>query len=283
MENINLIPEDQLGVGSGIRLAVCDTEHDLYWRMAIEVAELIKKNNDAGEDTIMIVPYGPLGPYSRLVYLVNTYRISLKRCIFINMDEYLTDDKQYLDKSDPLSFRGGMDRIFYSQIDDELNLLPENRHFPIPGEEYRVAEIIAKAGKLDMAWGGVGINGHFAFNEPPEPGEVVTADEFLDRPTRVLAISRETQDDKRLHELRRRPRRNPEVLHNRRYARDFRRETGQNVYAARLERGRAAQGFARRRDSGGSLLAVQPPPRRGAVRRARRVDLTRARDPYYNK
>ena len=44
MENINLIPEDQLGVGSGIKLAVCDTEHDLYWRMAIEVAELIKKN-----------------------------------------------------------------------------------------------------------------------------------------------------------------------------------------------------------------------------------------------
>ena len=56
MENINLIPEDQLGVGSGIKLAVCDTEHDLYWRMAIEVAELIKKNNDAGEETMMIVP-----------------------------------------------------------------------------------------------------------------------------------------------------------------------------------------------------------------------------------
>ena len=30
MENINLIPEDQLGDGSGIRLAVCDTEHDLW-------------------------------------------------------------------------------------------------------------------------------------------------------------------------------------------------------------------------------------------------------------
>ena len=28
-------------------------------------------------------------------------------------------------------------------------------------------ELIEKAGKLDMAWGGVGINGHFAFNEPP--------------------------------------------------------------------------------------------------------------------
>ncbi len=187
--NVNLIPENQLGVGSGIKLSVCDTEHDLYWRMAIEVLETIQENNAKGEDTIMIVPYGPLGPYSRLVYLVNKYRISLKRCTFINMDEYLTEDGQYLDKSDPLSFRGGMDRIFYSQIDEELNVLPENRHFPVPGEEWRVAELIKKAGKLDMAWGGVGINGHFAFNEP----EDVSAEEFLERPTRVLAISRETK------------------------------------------------------------------------------------------
>ncbi len=191
--NVNLIPENELGCGSGIQLAVCDTEHDLYWRMAIEVLETIKKNNENDEDTVMVVPYGPLGPYSRLVYLVNTYRISLKRCTFINMDEYLTNDKKYIDKSNPLSFRGGMDRIFYSQIDDELNVLPENRIFPIPGEEWRVAEIIKKAGKLDMAWGGVGINGHFAFNEPPAEDEACTPEEFLERPTRTLRITRETK------------------------------------------------------------------------------------------
>ena len=56
-------------------------------------------------------------------------KICLKNCIFINMDEYLTDDKEYIDINHPLSFRGGMDRIFYSQIDDELNVLPENRYF----------------------------------------------------------------------------------------------------------------------------------------------------------
>ena len=190
---INLIPSEELGKGSKIKLSVCDTEHDLYWRMAIEVFETIKENNEKGEDTIMVIPYGPIGPYSRLVYLVNTYRLSLKRCTFINMDEYLNEDKTYIDKDDPLSFRGGMERTFYNLIDDELNVLPENRHFPIPGEEYKVMELIEKAGKLDMAWGGVGINGHFAFNEPPEPGEACTAEEFLDRPTRVLPISRETK------------------------------------------------------------------------------------------
>ena len=44
-----------------------------------------------------------------------------------------------------------------------------------------------------MAWGGVGINGHFAFNEPPEADEVCSPEEFLARPTRVLPISRETK------------------------------------------------------------------------------------------
>ncbi|MBE6612272.1 MAG: glucosamine-6-phosphate isomerase [Ruminococcaceae bacterium] len=190
---INLIPANELGRDSKIKLSICDTEHDLYWRMAIEVLECIKANNEKGEDTIMVVPYGPLGPYARLGYLVNTYRVSLKRCTFINMDEYLNDDLTYIDKDDPLSFRGGMERIFYNLIDDELNVLPENRHFPIPGEEGKVLELIEKAGKLDMAWGGVGINGHFAFNEPPEPGEACTAEEFLDRPTRTLPISRETK------------------------------------------------------------------------------------------
>lgn len=190
---VNLISADDLGKDSKIKLSVCDTEHDLYWRMAIEVLETIKENNEKGEDTIMVIPYGPLGPYSRLVYLVNTYRVSLKRCTFINMDEYLNDDKSYIDKDDPLSFRGGMERIFYNLIDDELNVLPENRHFPIPGEEYKVMKLIEKAGKLDMAWGGVGINGHFAFNEPPELGESCTPEEFLDRPTRILPISRETK------------------------------------------------------------------------------------------
>ncbi len=188
----NRLPENELGIGSNIKLDICDTEHDMYWKMAIEVLEIVSENNKKGEPTVMVVPYGPLGPYSRLVYLVNKYRVSLKNCVFINMDEYLTDDKQYLDKADPLSFRGGMDRIFYSQIDEELNVLPENRFFPEPGNEGFVQQIIDKYGKLDMAWGGVGINGHFAFNEPPEADEECTNEEFLNRATRVLKVSRET-------------------------------------------------------------------------------------------
>ena len=138
----------------------------------------------------MIVPYGPLGPYARIAELVNKYRISLRNCVFINMDEYLKDEMTYIDKDDPLSFRGGMERTFYSKVDDKLNVLAENRFFPEPGNEGKIMKIIDKYGKLDMVFGGVGINGHYAFNEPPEPGEKVMPEEFAERSTRTLKITR---------------------------------------------------------------------------------------------
>ncbi len=193
MKHYNLLKPEELGIGSSIKLDISQTEVDIYWKVAIEVLEVIAENNKKGEPTVMVVPYGPLGPYFRLSHLVNKYRISLKNCVFINMDEYLKDEKNYVDITDPLSFRGGMDRIFYSQVDEELNVLPENRIFPDPKHPEKVMEIIKKYGKLDMVFGGVGINGHYAFNEPPEPGESVSPEEFVNRATRVLKITRETR------------------------------------------------------------------------------------------
>ena len=191
--DIMRIPPEELGNGSSIRLERCETEHDIYWKMAMEMLELIEKNNREGKTTFMIIPFGPLGPYSRLVYLVNKYRISLKNCVFLNMDEYLNDDGSYIDKADPLSFRGGIDRIFYSKLDPELNVLPENRYFPDPAHPEIPMELIEKYGRPAMTWGGIGINGHFAFNEPPEPDEACTNEEFLARSTRMLRITRETR------------------------------------------------------------------------------------------
>jgi len=193
MKAYNLILPEDLGKDTSIVLDVSQTEVDIYWKVAFEVLETIVENNKKGERTVMVVPYGPLGPYFRLSYLVNKHRISLKNCVFINMDEYLNDEKKYLDKSDPLSFRGGMDRIFYSVVDEELNVLPENRIFPEPGKEGEILALIEKYGKLDLVFGGVGINGHYAFNEPPEADEDCSPEEFAQRPTRVLKISRETR------------------------------------------------------------------------------------------
>ena len=192
MQDYAKITPLELGKDSPIKLEVCETEQDLYWKIALEVFDLVKANNEKKEPTVMIVPYGPLGPWSRFVHLVNRYRVSLKDCWFINMDEYLAPDGGYLPPDHPLSFIGGMNRIFYGRVDEELNVLPENRVFPAPGKEDEILRLIEAYGKLDMVWGGVGINGHYAFNEPPEPGETVSNEEFLNRATRVLAVSRET-------------------------------------------------------------------------------------------
>ena len=166
MTDYRTIPASELGKGSRIKVEICETEVDLYWKMAIEVADLIEENNRKGEETVMIIPYGPLGPYARLVDQINQRRISLKNCWFFNMDEYLTPELKWVDRSDPLSFRGGMDRIFYSQIDPELNVPETQRFFPEPGKENVIWDTIQAHGKLDMCWGGVGITGHIAFNEP---------------------------------------------------------------------------------------------------------------------
>lgn len=191
--DINRISPEELGKGSNIKLNVCEAEVDMYWKVAIEVLETIEENNRKGEPTLMVVPYGPLGPYARIAYLVNKYRVSLKNCTFINMDEYLTDDLKYIDKNDPLSFRGGMERTFYQKVDEELNVLPENRYFPDPDKLDEPMNLIKKFGKLDMVFGGVGINGHYAFNEPPKENEIVSNEEFLNRGTRILEVSNETR------------------------------------------------------------------------------------------
>jgi glucosamine-6-phosphate deaminase len=46
---------------------------------------------------------------------------------------------------------------------------------------------------VDACFGGIGINGHIAFNEPPEPGEIISNEVFAELPTRNLTLSRETR------------------------------------------------------------------------------------------
>ena len=64
-------------------------------------------------------------------------------------------------------------------------------HFPCPGKEAEYDRMIEDLGGVDLCLGGLGINGHVAFNEPPE--REIPADEFAALGTRVLSISRETR------------------------------------------------------------------------------------------
>lgn len=162
----------------------------VFQAMAREMADCVRQKNARGEATVFICPVGPVGQYPYFVELVNRQRISLKNCFFFNMDEYLTDDLQWIPMEHPLSFRGFMHRQVYGKIDPELNVPEDQRIFPEPGHPERVPERIASLGGVDICFGGIGINGHLAFNEA-NPG--LTCAAFRQLKTRVLPISPETR------------------------------------------------------------------------------------------
>jgi glucosamine-6-phosphate deaminase len=193
MKDIHKIPVEDLGIGSSIKVYRVETEEDLYYQVALELFDEIKKNNEARKKTALILPVGPIGPYRKLAWLINRYQLSLKNVTIFNMDEYLDENKQYIPKKHPLSFRGCMDREFYNRIPDKLNVPKKRRIFPKPGNEGFIWNRIQEIGGIDICMGGVGINGHIAFNEPPEPGDQMTTNEYVELKTRVLKLTRETR------------------------------------------------------------------------------------------
>jgi len=190
--NWTSIPAERLGEGCTIGVSLVETEWDLYWEMAFDMMARVRANEEAGMPSLFIVPVGPVGQYRRFAQLCNREKMSLRRVHFINMDEYLDEGDRYVAYDSPFSFRAFMDREFHSRMDPALAMPEVNRVFPEPGREEQIARIIADLGGVDTCYGGIGINGHIAFNEPPEC-DGVTADEFAALPTRCLDLSRETR------------------------------------------------------------------------------------------
>lgn len=189
MYNISTV---ELMNNNRLPVKVLGDQGEVFYEMALEMINEIQTNNERGKHTVLICPVGPVGHYPIFIRLVNKHRISLKNVYFINMDEYLDDNQQYIANEHPLSFRGFMEREVYSKIDEELVMPKEQRIFPEPGNEGYILETIEKLGGVDICFGGIGINGHVAFNEPPEPGVLMSNEDFKNLPTRILEISRET-------------------------------------------------------------------------------------------
>lgn len=173
-----------------IPLVVMKDNEEVFRSMADEMADEIIRKNALGEKTVLICPVGPVGQYPYFVRRVNDENISLKNVWFINMDEYLTDDGQWIATTEKLSFRGFMERAVYSQIKPELVMSEGQRVFPDPLHTEKIAALIETLGGVDICFGGIGINGHVAFNEADDEK---TNEEFLALHTRVLPVSRETR------------------------------------------------------------------------------------------
>jgi glucosamine-6-phosphate deaminase len=143
---------------------------------------------------VFIVPVGPVGQFELIAERCNTEGISLRDLYIINMDEYLVDDGlEFIPTSDPLSFRRHMDEYFYGRLNPVLAPPRDRRIFPSPVEPHRVTALIEELGGVDACFGGVGITGHLAFNDPPRRIEAMGTEEFAALPTRVVRLSVETR------------------------------------------------------------------------------------------
>lgn len=187
------IPAAELGRGTNVKISVKKGALDIGLAMADDMLEEIHRARHDGRNATLIVPVGPIEGFAILADKLNKETTSIRDVMLINMDEYLDSDGKWISLEHPLSFRAFMERCFYRLLEPSLAPRPENRVFPDPADPGAIQKIIDARGGVDACFGGIGINGHIAFNEPPEPGENISDDDFACLPSRTLALSRETR------------------------------------------------------------------------------------------
>ena len=187
------IPAAELGKGTPVKVTIKTDMASIGQAVARDMLEEIMRAKSEGRNATLIIPVGPVDQFPILAAIINEKKISLQDVVLINMDEYLTDDDEWIPRDHPLSFRGYMDRVFYNVLNPALAPNTENRVFPDPKNLGAIQKLIDARGGVDACFGGIGINGHMAFNEPPEAGEKISDSDFASLPTRNLSLSRETR------------------------------------------------------------------------------------------
>jgi len=140
-----------------------------YESLSIWVAHYIAKKINNGvsqkEKFVLGLPTGssPLGTYRELIKLYNSEKISFKKVVTFNMDEYVGIPKDH-----PSSFHYFMMENFFKYIDiqkENINILDGNAS-NLEEECENYEKKIKNNGGIDLFLGGIGSDGHIAFNEP---------------------------------------------------------------------------------------------------------------------
>ena len=161
---------------------------------AIYIAKKIKEFNPSPEKKFVLgLPTGstPLQMYKRLIQFNKEGIISFKNVITFNMDEYVG-----LAPEHEQSYHYFMHENFFKHIDikeENINILDglaEN----LEEECQRYEDKIKSVGGIDLFLGGIGEDGHIAFNEPGSSLASRTRDKELTYDT-ILANSRFFDND----------------------------------------------------------------------------------------
>jgi glucosamine-6-phosphate deaminase len=149
-----------------MRIIIHDNYEAVSKWVAYYVAQKIKKANPTKQRPFVLgLPTGssPIGTYQQLVELHRQGEVSFKNVVTFNMDEYVG-----LPEDHPQSYHYFMWHHLFSHVDiphENVNIL--NGNAPDLEEECEAyEEKIRKIGGIDLFLGGIGPDGHIAFNEP---------------------------------------------------------------------------------------------------------------------
>ena len=149
-----------------MRVIIKDTSAEVaQWAARLIVDEINAKAAKTDAPFVLGLPTGstPLQTYKELIRLYEAGEVSFKNVITFNMDEYVG-----LEESHPESYHSFMWSNFFSHIDvksENVHILNGNAE-DLLAECRAYEEAILEAGGIDLFMGGVGEDGHIAFNEP---------------------------------------------------------------------------------------------------------------------
>ncbi|MCL1934380.1 MAG: glucosamine-6-phosphate deaminase [Candidatus Azobacteroides sp.] len=135
------------------------------WAAYYVASKIVKANPSEDKPFVLGLPTGssPLGMYRHLAELNRNKFVSFKNVITFNMDEYVG-----LPEEHPESYHSFMRNNFFRHIDirpENINILNGNAP-DLESECIHYEEKIKQAGGVDLFIGGMGVDGHIAFNEP---------------------------------------------------------------------------------------------------------------------
>ncbi|MBO7312554.1 MAG: glucosamine-6-phosphate deaminase [Alistipes sp.] len=149
-----------------MRVIIKDTSKEVaQWAAAYIVEQIKAKEAKTDAPFVLGLPTGstPLETYKELIRLHKAGEVSFKNVVTFNMDEYIG-----LAEEHPESYHSFMWTNFFSHIDikrENVHILNGNaKDLEAECEAYEAA--IVAAGGIDLFMGGVGEDGHIAFNEP---------------------------------------------------------------------------------------------------------------------
>ncbi len=169
-----------------------------YQQMSRWAADYVMARINAANPTkerpfVLGLPTGssPEGMYAELVKANKAGKVSFKNVITFNMDEYIG-----LPESHPESYHSFMARNLFDHIDiprENIHILNGNAT-DLNAECENYERMIKEAGGIDLFLGGIGPDGHIAFNEPGSSLSSRTRQKTLTTDT-IIANSRFFDND----------------------------------------------------------------------------------------